>query len=79
MSELTMDKSHCEAFLAELQVGVVTIARDGAAPLAHRRLHPVCTESSRNITDVNNARFDIRKPISFEHGVEPEPFGGSKC
>lgn len=34
MSELTMDRSHREAFLADLHVGVVTIARDGAAPLA---------------------------------------------
>jgi PPOX class probable F420-dependent enzyme len=34
MSELTMTKTQREAFLADLHVGVVTIARDGAAPLA---------------------------------------------
>jgi PPOX class probable F420-dependent enzyme len=34
MSELTMKKSQREAFLADLHVGVVTAARDGAAPLA---------------------------------------------
>ena len=34
MSELTMNKSQREAFLADLHVGVVTAARDGAAPLA---------------------------------------------
>jgi nitroimidazol reductase NimA-like FMN-containing flavoprotein (pyridoxamine 5'-phosphate oxidase superfamily) len=34
MSELTMSKSDREAFLADLHVGVVAIARDGAPPLA---------------------------------------------
>jgi PPOX class probable F420-dependent enzyme len=34
MSELTMTMTQREAFLADLHVGVVTIARDGAAPLA---------------------------------------------
>jgi nitroimidazol reductase NimA-like FMN-containing flavoprotein (pyridoxamine 5'-phosphate oxidase superfamily) len=34
MSELTMTKDQREAFLADLHVGVVTIAREGSAPLA---------------------------------------------
>ena len=34
MSELTMTKSEREAFLADLHVGVITVARDGEAPLA---------------------------------------------
>jgi nitroimidazol reductase NimA-like FMN-containing flavoprotein (pyridoxamine 5'-phosphate oxidase superfamily) len=34
MSELTMSKSDREAFLADLHVGVIAIARDGAPPLA---------------------------------------------
>ena len=34
MSELTMKKAQREAFLADLHVGVVAIARDGEAPLA---------------------------------------------
>ena len=34
MSELTMSKSDREAFLADLHVGVVAVARDGAPPLA---------------------------------------------
>ena len=34
MSELTMSKSDREAFLADLHVGVVSVAREGAAPLA---------------------------------------------
>ena len=34
MSELSMTKSQREAFLADLHVGVVTVAREGAAPLA---------------------------------------------
>jgi nitroimidazol reductase NimA-like FMN-containing flavoprotein (pyridoxamine 5'-phosphate oxidase superfamily) len=34
MSELTMSKSDREAFLADLHVGVITIARDEAPPLA---------------------------------------------
>jgi nitroimidazol reductase NimA-like FMN-containing flavoprotein (pyridoxamine 5'-phosphate oxidase superfamily) len=34
MSELTMKKAQREAFLAGLHVGVVAIARHGAAPLA---------------------------------------------
>ena len=34
MSELTMKKPDREAFLADLHVGVITVARDGAAPLA---------------------------------------------
>jgi nitroimidazol reductase NimA-like FMN-containing flavoprotein (pyridoxamine 5'-phosphate oxidase superfamily) len=34
MSELTMSKSDREAFLADLHVGVVAIAREGAPPLA---------------------------------------------
>ena len=34
MSELTMTKPQREAFLADLHVGVVTISRDGEAPLA---------------------------------------------
>jgi len=34
VSELTMKKSQREAFLADLHVGVVTVARDGQAPLA---------------------------------------------
>lgn len=34
MSELTMTKSQREAFLADLHIGVVTVARDGEAPLA---------------------------------------------
>ena len=34
MSELTMDQAQREAFLAGVHVGVVAIARDGAAPLA---------------------------------------------
>jgi PPOX class probable F420-dependent enzyme len=33
MSELTMTKSQREAFLAELHVGIVGVARGGAAPL----------------------------------------------
>lgn len=34
MSELTMTKSQREAFLADLHIGVITVARDGEAPLA---------------------------------------------
>jgi len=34
MSDLTMTKAHREAFLADLHVGVITAARDGAPPLA---------------------------------------------
>jgi PPOX class probable F420-dependent enzyme len=34
MSELTMSKAQRESFLADLHVGVVTVARDGGAPLA---------------------------------------------
>jgi PPOX class probable F420-dependent enzyme len=34
MSELTMSKAQREAFLADVHVGVITVARDGAAPLA---------------------------------------------
>jgi PPOX class probable F420-dependent enzyme len=34
MSELTMKKPDREAFLADVHVGVITVARDGAAPLA---------------------------------------------
>jgi PPOX class probable F420-dependent enzyme len=34
MSELTMTRAQREAFLADLHVGVITAARDGAAPLA---------------------------------------------
>jgi nitroimidazol reductase NimA-like FMN-containing flavoprotein (pyridoxamine 5'-phosphate oxidase superfamily) len=34
MSELTMKKSQREAFLADLHVGVVTVARDQEPPLA---------------------------------------------
>ena len=34
MTELTMTKSQRETFLAELHVGVLTIERDGSAPLA---------------------------------------------
>jgi PPOX class probable F420-dependent enzyme len=34
MSELTMTKVHREAFLADLHVGVISIARDGEPPLA---------------------------------------------
>ena len=34
MSELTMTKPQREAFLADLHVGVITVAREGAAPLA---------------------------------------------
>jgi len=34
MSELTMNKADREAFLADLHVGVITVARDGEAPLA---------------------------------------------
>jgi nitroimidazol reductase NimA-like FMN-containing flavoprotein (pyridoxamine 5'-phosphate oxidase superfamily) len=34
MSELTMNKSQREAFLADLHVGVITVARDGEPPLA---------------------------------------------
>jgi PPOX class probable F420-dependent enzyme len=34
VSELTMNKSQREAFLADLHVGVLTLARDGEAPLA---------------------------------------------
>jgi hypothetical protein len=34
MSELTMKKPDREAFLADVHVGVITVARDDAAPLA---------------------------------------------
>jgi PPOX class probable F420-dependent enzyme len=34
MGELTMTRSDREAFLADLHVGVITVARDGEAPLA---------------------------------------------
>ena len=34
MSELTMTKPDREAFLADLHIGVITVARDGEAPLA---------------------------------------------
>lgn len=34
MSELTMNKSNREAFLADLHVGVLAVARNGEAPLA---------------------------------------------
>jgi PPOX class probable F420-dependent enzyme len=34
MSELTMSEADREAFLADLHVGVITIAREGAPPLA---------------------------------------------
>src|SRR4051794_21105585 len=34
MGELSMTKKQREAFLADTHVGVVTVARDGAAPLA---------------------------------------------
>ncbi|WP_295700348.1 pyridoxamine 5'-phosphate oxidase family protein [Lapillicoccus sp.] len=34
MSELTMSRSERETFLADLHVGVITVARDGQAPLA---------------------------------------------
>jgi nitroimidazol reductase NimA-like FMN-containing flavoprotein (pyridoxamine 5'-phosphate oxidase superfamily) len=34
MSELTMNKSDREAFLADLHVGVIAVARHGEAPLA---------------------------------------------
>jgi PPOX class probable F420-dependent enzyme len=34
VSELTMSKSQREAFLADLHVGVLAVARDGEAPLA---------------------------------------------
>src|SRR5438874_5928133 len=34
MSELTMNKSQRKAFLADLHVGIVAVARDGEPPLA---------------------------------------------
>jgi hypothetical protein len=62
MNELTMKQPNREAFLADLHVGVITVAREEEAPLAA----PVCTAMSPVATSCSSSSQQARRS-SFEH------------